>query len=73
LKLEISCVEKGLDDNREDDDPSPTTVNANLSRFTKDASPAPDSLEDEQELPLPTFDGKCVGESVEVSPRKGKA
>ena len=35
LKLDSSCVEKGLDENREDDDPSPTTAIADLSGFTK--------------------------------------
>jgi len=43
LKLDISCVRKGVDENREDDGPSPTIATADLSSFTRDASPAFDS------------------------------
>jgi len=83
LKLDCSCVEKGLEENREDDDPSPTTVNADLSRFTNDKSPAPDSnngsydkVGDDEDA-LPTFENipaECIeGSDGAVSPKKGKA
>jgi len=83
LKLDSSCVEKGLEENREDDDPSPTTVNADLSRFTNDKSPAPysnngsyDKDRDDEDA-LPTFENipaECIeGSDGAVSPKKGKA
>ena len=62
--------------------PSPTNVEANLSSFTRDAaSPVFDNNNDDDqdqgEQDLPSFHDvvsrKCVGESIEVFPKKGKA
>ena len=42
LKLDISCIRHGVEENRKDDGPSPTNATANLSSFTN-TSPAPES------------------------------
>ena len=72
-----------VEGNREVDDPSPTGTNADISRFTNDISPAPDSnngsydKDEDDEDALPTFENipaECIGESDGlVSPKKGKA
>ena len=67
LKLGITCVGNGIEENsnRKGNDPSPTTVGADLSRFNNDIP-----LESDP----PSFDNKPVecGDGV-VSPKKGKA
>jgi len=69
----IKCVER-VDNKR--NDPSPTNViTANLSSFTNDTS-SNKSDHDEGEHDLPSFGrslATCVGESIEVAPKKGKA
>ena len=81
LKLDSSCVEKGIDENREDIDPSPTNATADLSRFTNGISPAPDSNnfsydkdEDDEEHDVLNFrPPECIGRGDgAVSPKKGK-
>ena len=84
LKLDSSCIGNGIEENRADNDPSPTGVNANLSRFTNDISPAFDSNtgsfdkdEDNEEHEVLNFDVRpieCIeGSDGAVSPKKGKA
>ena len=72
LKLDISCIGHGVEETRKDDGPSPTNATANLSSFTRDASPAFDSsngsYDDGNEDALPSFNNDGV-----VSPKKGKA
>ena len=65
LKLGITCVGNGIEENRKGKDPSPTTVGADLSRFNNDIP-----LESDP----PSFDNKPAecGDGV-VSPKKGKA
>ena len=85
LKVDISCVGNGVEGNREVDDPSPTGVNADISGFTDDISPTPDSdsnngsydKDEDDEDALPTFENipaECIrGSDGLVSPKKGKA
>ena len=68
-----------MEGNREVYDPSPTSVNADISRFTDDKSPAPDSNNGsyDRDEDLPTFENipaECIeGSDGAVSPKKGKA